>query len=155
MESSWNCRVGNQLDYGFKLVVSCHCVFTFILLDCTLCCCLLLSHSCFNITSLCSPAGSQLSYSFTFYLVPLFHLPPPLAPVSPLPPFQTNGAYNRHTKNSHNTKSVHFFFFPSVCLFLFLMLLFLSLSLFLTFLRREMNNGGKACQLIHQLAAHV
>lgn len=101
---------------------------------------------------------SHLCFKLTFSLFPSLDLlldpslpPVPLLnpPLFPLLPSQTNGAYNRLTKNSHAAKSVHFFF------------LSFSLSnvpiffLFLTSLRREMSNGEKACQLIYQVAAHV
>lgn len=77
-----------------------------------------------------------------------------LSPLVPVVPSQTNGAHYSHSKNSRRchliysphpspSLSLSFFSFPKVpLLFLF----------FRTSPGREMSNGEKACQLIHQLA---
>lgn len=74
---------------------------------------------------------SHLCFKLTFSLFPSLDLlldpslpPVPLLnpPLFPLLPSQTNGAYNRLTKNSHAAKSVHFFlsvFFPFQCSYFF------------------------------------
>lgn len=74
---------------------------------------------------------SHLCFKLTFSLFPSLDLlldpslpPVPLLnpPLFPLLPSQTNGAYNKLTKNSHAAKSVHFFlsvFFPFQCSYFF------------------------------------
>lgn len=104
---------------------------------------------------------SPLCFKLTFSRFPSLDLlldpslpPVPLLnpPLFSLLPSQSNGAYNRLTKNSHAASQ--FIFFLSVFLSFSLSNVPIF-SLFLTSLRREMSNGEKACQLIYQVAAHV
>lgn len=91
---------------------------------------------------------SNVVFHFFFLSVffsPLVLFSPASSPLFPLPPSQINEAYNRRTKNSNATVSVHFFFL-SFSSFLFLMFLFFSF-LYLPKERNELRQEGLSAHL--------
>lgn len=127
------------------------------------------THTLSNLTLLFTFDQPALSSFSSFAAAPLFSpsplqrysltcTPPPntstlLSPLVPVVPSQTNGA---HYSPSKNSRRCHLIYFPPPLSVSLSLLPFPKVPPLFLFFRaspgREMSNGEKACQLIHQLA---